>query len=576
MIRKVLEYATNYKRELFLAILLIFISVVVGIAPYFVANSLIVSVLAGPPLTADAVVYAGLVIAGFLILKSVLGAVGITLSHKAAYGTLCEMRKKFSDKVACVPLGEITSKGSGYYKKRIVDDIGSLEITIAHVFTEGIPNIVIPTAVLVVIFVTDWRLGLLSLGSLPLSLFAMFAMMKTGMANMPKYYESQSRLNNTIVEYVSGMEVVKIFGHAAASYEKYAHDVEDYRKHAYEGAARSWWNMSVIGVVLPCTIVLTLPFGLLMYMNDSLSLDTLVFVLMLDLAMGIPLNKALFFMPLIPNLRYAISALEQEFDAAVIETGEEEIVSSSPDVRFENVTFSYGDKDVLSNINFTAGSGSLTAIIGPSGGGKSTVAKLLVHYWDVRQGSIVVGGKDVRACSTNTLMDAISFVSQDVFLFDDSIKNNIRVGKPDATDEEICVAARAAACHEFITSLPKGYETLVGTDGSRLSGGEKQRITLARAILKNAPIVVLDEATASMDAENEDVIQDAINSLISGKMVILIAHRLHGIVNADQILVMDKGKIVTRGKHDDLLSSCALYRKLWAANEETVAWKLEV
>lgn len=574
--KNVMKYAAGYKKELHLAILMIFLGVIAGTLPYLVANELIVSFINNTKPAAKTILYSGTLIAVFLILKSIFNAVGITLSHKAAYGTLYEMRRKFSDKTVGIPLGDITDKGSGFYKKKIIDDIGSLEVMIAHVFVEGIPNIIIPVIVLIIIFINDWRMGILSLGSLPVSLFAMNTMMKTGMQKMPKYYEAQSKLNNTIIEYVSGMEVVKVFGQTTASYEKYSRDVKNYEEYAYNWTAGSWLPMSVVGVVLPCTIVLTLPIGLFLYMNGTLALDTLVFTLLLNLAIGIPFNKALMFLPTLPNLNYAVSELTKSFDGAGIQTGAYGDTPKKVEVRFEHVTFAYGDVDVLKDINFIAKENSLTAIVGPSGGGKSTIAKLLVHYWDVKSGSIQVGGKDIRDYTADALMDAISFVSQDNFLFDDSIMENIRIGKPDASDEEVFAAAKAAACHEFITALPNGYNTRVGTDGGKLSGGEKQRITIARAMLKNSPVVVLDEATAYMDAENEDVIQAAINNLMSGKTVIVIAHRLNSIAGADQILVVDKGDLIAQGKHDELLKICALYQGLWAANEETVNWKLEV
>lgn len=575
--KNLMKYTVAYKKELRLAILFIFLGVIAGVLPYFIANKLIVSFINQSAPAVKTIVYAGLLVATLLILKSVLNAIGITLSHKAAYGTLYEMRRKFSDKTASMPLGDITDKGSGFYKKKIIDDIGSLEVAIAHIFVEGIPNIIIPLIVLIIIFINDWRMGLLSLGSFPISMFAMSSMMKTGMEKMPKYYEAQSKLNNTIIDYVSGMDVIKVFGQTSASYEKYARDVKNYEEYAYKWTANAWLPMSVIGVVLPCTIILTLPVGLLLYMNGALSLDTWVFTLLLNLAIGIPLNKALMFMPTIPNLSYAVSELVKSFESPDIETGRDANVPIKADVCFENVSFAYSDDiDVLKDICFKAKENSLTAIVGPSGSGKSTIAKLLVHYWDVKNGSIKVGGKDIRSYTSDALMDTISFVSQDIFLFDDSIMENIRVGNPNASDEEVYAVAKAAACHEFISALPDGYQTRVGADGGKLSGGEKQRITIARAMLKNSPLIVLDEAMCYMDAENEDVIQTAINNLISEKTVIVIAHRLSSISGADQILVMDKGELVAKGKHDELMQTCPLYQGLWIASEETVNWELEV
>ncbi len=573
---RVLKYAKEYKTYLYLAVIMIFASVISGIIPYFIVNELIVRFLNQSEVTNRYVIFAALSITAFLVLKSILNAIGLTFSHKAAYGTLYEMRKAFSERLEKMPLGMITEKGSGYYKKKIIDDIGGLEVTFAHYFVEGIPNLVIPVVVLLIIFIKDWRMGLLSLGSVPISFITMGLMMKAGLKKMPQYYQSQSRLNNTIIEYIAGMEVIKIFGRTTSSYKKYAEDVEDYTKFAYDWAKSTWWHMSIVGVVLPCTIVLTLPIGMLMYMKGALPLTTLIFTLLLDLGIGLPMNRALLFLPYIPQLGYAITELEKIFDGSTVSTGTIREKPHSYEVSFKQVTFAYQDKEVLKNISFRAHENSLTAIVGPSGGGKSTIGKLLVHYWDVKSGEITIGGRSITEYTSDTLMDMISYVSQDNFLFDDSILQNIRLGKSTATDDEVIRAAKAAACHDFIMKLPNQYETRVGVDGGKLSGGEKQRITIARAILKNAPIVVLDEATAYADAENEDLIQDAIHHLLKGKTIIVIAHRLQSIVNADQILVVDKGRIHSSGTHEELSVSCEQYRRLWTANQAAADWELEV
>lgn len=574
--RKAIGYAAEYKKELWLALLLILLSVIAGVMPYFVANKMIIGFLEGASSGTGGIFLACASIAALLILKSMLNAVGITLSHKAAYGTLYEMRKKFSDKIATMPLGDVTANGSGFYKKKIIDDIGSLEVAIAHIFVEGIPNLLIPAIVLLIIFINDWRMGILSLGSLPISFFAMRSMMSNGMKKMPGYYEAQSRLNNTIIDYIAGMDVVKIFGQTKASYKKYAADVENYREYAYDWTASSWLPMSVIGVALPCTVILTLPVGLLLYSTGSLSLHTFIFTLLLDLSLGMPLHKAYMFVPTIPNLNYAVEALEKSFESPGVQTGEDQTIPDHAEVVFDKVSFSYENEDVLKQVSFQAKPGTLTALVGPSGGGKSTIARLLVHFWDVRDGSIMIGGKDIREYTADALADAISFVSQDNFLFDGTILENIRIGKPDASEEEVYAAAKAAACHDFIKELPVGYDTQVGLDGGKLSGGEKQRITIARAILKDAPIIVLDEATAYIDTENEDLIQSAIHHLLAGKTVIMIAHRLHNIVDADQIIVVDKGELIAQGIHEDLLAECRLYQTLWKANTEVKDWQMEV
>lgn len=311
---RVMKYAQKYKIYLVAAILFIFASVICGIGPYFIAYGIIIKFLNNINIQMNYVVYSGLLVIILLALKSVLNAIGLTFSHKAAYGTLYEMRKTFSEKLERMPLGEVTENGSGYFKKKIIDDIGGLEVTFAHYFVEGIPNTIIPIIVLAIIFVNDWRMGLLSLGSIPIGFITMGSMMATGVKKMPKYYQSQNRLNNTIIEYISGMEVIKIFGRTTSSYKKYTEDVDNYTRFAYDWTKSTWLHMSIISVVLPCTILLTLPIGILMYNNGDVSLQTLLFTLLLDFGIGIPLNRALMFLPYIPQLNYSITELEKTFE----------------------------------------------------------------------------------------------------------------------------------------------------------------------------------------------------------------------------------------------------------------------
>ena len=573
----ILKYAKGSKRYIYASLVFVMLSVTAGVFPYFIANRLIVQLLeASGGIDIKFILQCACAIGLLLIFKAVFGGIGLSLSHKGAYGALYEIRKAFSDKMASLPLGEITEKGSGYFKKKLVDDIGNMELTLAHIIPEGIPNLIIPIVVLVIIFTNDWRMGLLSVVPIVISLMAMSMMIKVGTIKMPAYYQVQNKLNNTVVEYISGMDVIKIFGRTTSSYQKYVTDATAYRDYTIDWGKTSWKYMSTVGIILPCTIMLTLPIGSLLYFQGSLALEKLIFILLLDLGIGVPLNRALMFLSHIPVLQYGITELEKTFKGIPLKTG---IIKKPPqnyDIRYDQVTFAYNEKNVFEKLSFEAKEKTLTAIVGPSGGGKSTVAKLLVHYWDVNEGSISIGGRDIREYTADMLMDMVSFVSQDNFLFAGSIMDNIRIGKPDATDHEVYAAAKAAACDDFVSALPDGYDTNVGMGGGKLSGGEVQRITIARAILKDAPIVVLDEATAYADAENEDVIQEAVGCLMRGKTMIVIAHRLRSIVRADKIIVIDKGKLVAQGNHEQLLESCNLYQRLWTANEQTDKWKMGV
>ncbi len=573
---KIMHYAGKNIRYIYQAVFCILIAVICGIVPYFLVNDLLLKLIKEQPISIKYVVYLGSSIGLFLLLKALMYAIGIKLSHKGAYRTLARMRKKLADRMVKQPLGFVQSAGAGSYKQKFVEDIGKIEFNLAHLIPEGIPNLVLPLAVFIIIFCKDWRMGLLSLGSLPFGIGAMGLIAKIGLKNMPAYYASQAELGNTIVEYISGMPVIKVFGKTAASYEKYGNSVERYRDLGYAWSKRLWKAMAVETTLLPCVIILTLPVGLLMYHNGTVSLDTLLFTLMLNLGIGIPLGKAFSFIPLIVKTKQVILELEKAFDYPDLQTGK---LTKHPDnygIEFKNVSFAYDDTTVINNVSFQIKQNELTALVGPSGGGKSTIAKLLVHYYDVKGGSINIGGIDIRDYTQDVHADIISYVSQDSFLFDETIMENIRIGKQDATDEEIIKAAKSASIHDFIISLEKGYQTVVGSSGGKLSGGEKQRITIARALLKNAPILILDEATAYADSENEDLIQDAIGKLMKNKTVIVIAHRLRSIANADKILVINNGEIISSGIHKELLECSLAYKELWLANERTYNWELEV
>ncbi len=573
---RILKYAKKNIKTIYLAVFFVFISVISGIIPYFIANNLIQRFINENTVSSIFVLAASASIIAFLIIKAVTHKIGLRLSHEAAYNTLFNMRKTFSEKLSRLPLGIIKNNGTGYFKKKIVEDIESMEITLAHIIPEMIPNIVVPVFVLLIVFIKDWRMGLLSMASIPFGIIPMMLMMKVGLKKMPVYFSAQNSLNNTIVEYISGMEVVKIFGQTSSSFEKYENSVKNYIKHSADWMLSSCKEMAIVTIVLPCAVILALPVGVYMYFQGTLPLETLIFTLMITIGIGVPFNRALLFIPYFPQLDYAMNELESVFFQTELKTGSKTDRPASYDIEFDKVFFAYEKNNVINDVSFVIKENTLTAVVGPSGGGKSTLAKLLVHYYDIDQGEISIGGENITGYSQEALMQMISFVSQDNFLFDDTIMENIRKGRQNATDEEIIQAAKIASSHDFIMGLENGYQTVVGSSGGKLSGGERQRIAIARAMLKDAPIIVLDEATAYSDAENEDLIQDAINRLMTEKTVIVIAHRLRSISNADTIIVIDKGRIIDTGSHDDLVKRSDLYRQLWEANEKSYNWELAV
>ena len=571
----ILKYAGKYRRHIFTALALISISVPIGVIPYFLISSLIGGYINETAVMADVVRTSVLILLCFTV-KYILYGEGLNLSHEGAFGTLYNMRVKLADNLMHQPLGEVADGGTGKYKKSFVEEIGRIELMLAHMLPEGIPNLVMPFIVLAVIFVTDWRMGLLSLASLPFGIIGMGLMMKSGVKKMPLYYEAGARLNNAVVEYVSGMEVIKIFGQTTSSFKKYSDTVENYKVFTLDWFKESWRSMSLVYAGMPCTVLLTLPVGAIMYYNGNLDLNTWIFVLMLDLSMSGPLTRVINFFPMFPQVDYTVKQLEALYSTEDVHSGNVSEMPESFDVEFKNVTFAYKDKDVLKNVSFKAEQGKKTALVGESGSGKSTAARLAVHYWDVSDGSITIGGRDIREYTFDTLMSMTAYVAQDNFLFKGTIADNLRMGKKDATIAEMIEAAKAAACHDFISKLPHGYDTEVGVLGGKLSGGERQRITIARAILKNAPIIILDEATAYTDAENEELITNALNELTKGRTVIMIAHRLGTIADADNIVVLDSGRVSANATHDELMESSSIYRRLWQMSLEAGSWNIAV
>jgi len=573
---RIFSYAREYKSKIYLAVILIFFSVIAGIIPYIITYDIIINFVESNTVTPGYLLLMAGFIALFLWLQSYLRTKGLDASHEAAYDTLMGMRIKFAEKMMKLPLGSISERGTGSYKKNFVDDIESIELILAHLIPEGLPYVIAPLLVYIILFILNWRLALLSIASGLIGIVTVMLMMKGGLKKMGKYYSSAQKMNSTIVEYVSGMEVIKIFNRTTSSYEKYASSVENYKKYTLDWYKDSWNYMAIYGAVLPCTILFLLPVGTLFYIDGSLSLSTFIFSLLLSMSIGLPLVKLVGFLPLIPQLQFKTEQLEKTFAGEELKIIDKGITPENYDVHFKNVTFAYDKKDVINDVSFCARENSVTAIVGESGSGKSTLARLLVHFWDVKDGKIMIGGVNIKDMSFEKLMDLISYVSQDTFLFNISLMENIRIGKPDATNEEVVAAAKLARCHDFIMNMEDGYNTNAGDAGDKLSGGEKQRITIARAILKNAPIIILDEATAFTDPENEDKIQEALNQLTGGKTLIVIAHRLSTIVEADNIILMDEGDLVMQGTHDELLKKSDTYRTLWDSHMQSMSWDINV
>lgn len=521
------------------------------------------------------IVFLGFIcMAGYLV-KILFYGISTVLSHVSAYTILERLRLEISERLLHAPLGSVLAKPIGHMKNTIVDRVEDIEPPLAHMIPELSSNMLLPVVVIVSLFVIDWRMGLASLVTIPIAVIPMAAGMKTFNKNYAAYMAANDHVNSVIVEYVEGIEVVKAFNQTSGSYEKFAGAVTAFRDFTMAWFQSTWVPMNLTFSILPTTLLGTLPAGIALYLKGELEPAEIALCFMLVLGIISPLMKATQFINEMKSMEYAVKdAKELLHIAQLAEVGETEKTKSSQ-VVLEHVSFSYtGEKEqeVLHDMNLTLPEGSFTALVGPSGGGKSTVARLIARFWDVSEGQIKIGDTDIREMSLRQLAQSVSFVTQDNFLFDCSLKENIRLGNPKADDREVFAAAKAAMCEEFISRLEKGWDTPAGEAGKQLSGGEWQRIAIARAILKNAPIVILDEATAFTDPENEDKIQSSVMALSQGKTLLVIAHRLSTIQNADQIAVLEKGRLIDIGTQKELLKRCSLYQKMWQAHIGAQGW----
>ncbi len=537
-----------------------------GMLPYFTAAQIIIGLLSGRTGYGFYAAWCLVALAGFG-LRALLYALALSMSHKATFSILKEIRERILQKLPKMPLGTVVDTPSGEMKQVIVDQVESMERPLAHLLPEMTSNLLAPVCILLYLFFLDWRMALLSIVSVPVGMALMMGVMK----NYGKQYEGSVKvtqaMNATIVEYIGGIEVIKAFNQGKNSYAKFAQRVRANAAYFYNWMKSCQLPISFSKAISPTTLITILPVGWLLYQSGSLSVETFITVIILSLGIAGPLLAAMDFVDSLAK----VGTIVGEVDAIL--NGEEQIHATRPvslpnrDIAVERVSFGYHeDAEVLHDVSLSIPSGSMVAFVGPSGGGKSTIAKLIGGFWDVKKGRITLGGRDLRDIPLAQLYDKVAFVSQDNYLFDDTVRENIRMGRLDASDAEVEAVARAAGCDAFIRALENGYDTKVGGGGAHLSGGERQRIAIARAMLKNAPIVILDEATAYIDPENEAAVQRAVAKLVEDKTVIVIAHRLSTITDADCIFVIDGGRVAASGTHAQLLKDSELYREMWRAH----------
>ena len=567
-------YARGEKKRMYLSVVLSVLSVAVGLLPFYCMYRLICLFTAGTATAAGVVhwcLLALLCYAGKILLFSLSTGV----SHAMAYTILESLRLRLADRLLHAPLGNVENHSIGEIKSMMVDKIENIEPPLAHMIPEGAGHIVLPVVSIIALAVLDWRLALASLVTFPLSFVCMGLTFKISGDSFARYDRSSSAMNSAIVEYIEGIEVIKAFGRAGVSYEKYAAAITDFRTFVVQWLTSTFVTMKLSFALFPSTLIGILPVALALANGGVITAPQAALAVMLSISMVGSLAKLEVFSENMRQVKFTVESLEEFLEMPALPEPARRADVKHTDVELRGVRFSYtGDPgdEVLHGIDLTLPEGSFTALVGPSGGGKSTVAKLIARFWDVTGGAVTIGGVNVKDMPLSQLSEYVSFVTQDNFLFRCSLLENIRLGRPDATDEEVRAAARAAQCEEFISKLPQGYDTPAGEAGKRLSGGEKQRIAIARMMLKNAPIVILDEATAFTDPENEDKLQRSIAALTKGKTLLVIAHRLSTIRNADNIVVLRSGAVVAQGRQEELLASCPLYQDMWRAHTGAKNW----
>ena len=569
-----LSYAGPCRGKMAASVALAVVSVAGGFVPYLGVYQILRLFVERRAGLEGILLWCGVCLAGYTV-KVAGYALSTMLAHVSAYTILEGLRLQVADRLMGAPLGEVESRPIGAMKSTVVDRIEDVEPPLAHMIPELSSNLLLPLAVVIAMFAIDWRMGLALLVTIPVALVPMAAGMRSYNKNYAAYMAANNHVNSVIVEYVEGIQVVKAFSQGERSYAKFAQAVSSFRDFTLNWFRCTWASMNLCLSILPTTLLGTLPVGVYLYQTGVLDPAQVTLCLMMALGIVSPLMSATAFINSMKSMQFAVKDTRELLDLPQLSQAKQEADLDGSGIRFRNVSFSYGGTggaEVLHDLELHIPQGSFTALVGPSGGGKSTIARLAARFWDVTAGSITLGGRDIREMPLKQLSQAISFVTQDNFLFDCSLKENIRLGKPDASDEEVLAAARAAQCEEFLARLDRGWDTPAGEAGKQLSGGERQRIAIARAILKDAPIVILDEATAFTDPENEDKIQSSIMALSKWKTLLVIAHRLSTIQNADQIVVLEKGHIVDQGTQAELLRRCPLYQKLWQAHIGAQGW----
>lgn len=562
----ILEWAGQKKSSYVFSVILAIGNVICKIIPYFIIIDVVKMFLNGSKNFND-YMYDAILIALSFIIAELFHSLSTSLSHKATFTVLANIRKACCDKLARVPLGYVKDTSSGTLKNIMVERIDSIETTLAHVIPEFTSNLLGPVVILIYFFTIDYRLALWSLVPILVGFISYFGMMLDFKPNFEKTVKATKDLNDAAVEYIDGIEVIKAFSKTESSYEKFTTAAT-----AYANSFISWMRKcsifhALMMTITPYTLLTVLPLGAHYVANGTLTVNHFILCIILSLSIAGPLITAFSYTDDLGKIDVIVGEVVGILDQKELErpqkSGE---IPHDNSITLKDVKFGYHDQEVLHGVNMSLQAGSVNAIVGPSGSGKSTIAKLIASLWDVDSGSIEIGGVNIKNIALDDFNKRIAYVAQDNYLFNETVRENIRQANPDATDEDIIEVTKKSGCYEFIMQLENGFDTIVGGAGGHLSGGERQRISIARAMLKDAPIIILDEATAYTDPENEAILQNSIAKLVAGKTLIVIAHRLSTVKDSDQLFVVDEGNIVAHGTHDELLETCPLYKDMWTAH----------
>ncbi|MBQ7919032.1 MAG: ABC transporter ATP-binding protein [Lachnospiraceae bacterium] len=562
----ILKFAGDDKKDYIKSVILALMGVVFSLIPYLLMGDIVRKLMEGEK-DFGLFLKEGLLMAVCWILRVVFHTASTNLSHKTTFRLLGNVRTALCDKLSRLPLGTVLDIPSGAMKNIIVERVDSMEPTLAHVVPEFTSNIAAPILMFIYLLTIDWRMALLSLATLPIAMVCMMSMFKDYETPFRRTQDTTKVLNDTAVEYINGIEVIKAFGKAESSYQKFVDAAKDNANSFIDWMRSCIVPFAAAMVIAPATLLAVLPMGAIFTMNGSLALTDFVMIIILSCGLITPLVTVMGYNDDVGKAKSIFGEVDDVLELPELNRPEKsKALPKDHSIELSDVRFGYKEKEVLHGLNLSIPDGSVTALVGPSGSGKSTVARLIASLWDINAGSIKIGGVDIRDMSLADYNTQVAYVSQDNFLFDTTIRENIRMGRASATDAEVEQVARKSGCYDFIMGLEKGFDTVVGGSGAHLSGGERQRISVARAMMKDAPILILDEATAYTDPENEAIIQQSVAKLVQGKTLIVIAHRLSTIVDSDQIIVIQDGNINACGTHEELLKQGGLYAGMWNAH----------